>query len=120
MKSIVAKPVVIILPVFISCILRLPFIRASKLLLRFNPLSPSISISIDTYKCCLIDGITRLHLYMNQYILYIMVKTTIDIPDEKWKKFSIKVIEEYGGRKKNDVIEELIDKYLKEKEKGAK
>ena len=46
-----------------------------------------------------------------------MVKTTIDIPDEKWKKFSIKVIEEYGGRKKNDVIEELIDKYLKEGEK---
>ncbi|HEY9387462.1 MAG TPA: hypothetical protein VIP70_10510 [Nitrososphaeraceae archaeon] len=49
-----------------------------------------------------------------------MVKTTIDIPDEKWKKFSIKVIEEYGGRKKNDVIEELIDKYLREKEKDKK
>jgi hypothetical protein len=28
---------------------------------------------------------------------------------------SIKVVEEYGGRKKNDVIEELIDKFLKEK-----
>jgi hypothetical protein len=28
----------------------------------------------------------------------------------------IKVIEEYGGRKKNNIIEELIDKYLKEKE----
>jgi hypothetical protein len=41
-----------------------------------------------------------------------MVKTTIDIPNEKWKKFSIKVIEDYGGRKKNDVIEELIDRYL--------
>jgi metal-responsive CopG/Arc/MetJ family transcriptional regulator len=46
-----------------------------------------------------------------------MVKTTIDIPDDKWKKFSIRVIEEYGGRKKNDVIEELIDKYLKERKK---
>ena len=44
-----------------------------------------------------------------------VVKTTIDIPDDKWKKFSIKVIEEYGGRKKNDVIEELIDKFLREK-----
>lgn len=44
-----------------------------------------------------------------------MVKTTIDMPDELWKKFSIRVIEEYGGRKKNDVIEELIKKYLKEK-----
>ena len=53
---------------------------------------------------------------MNPFIQYNVVKTTIDIPDEKWKKFSIKVIEEYGGRKKNDVIEELIDKYLKEGE----
>jgi hypothetical protein len=44
-----------------------------------------------------------------------MVKTTIDIPDDKWKKFSIKVIEEYGGRKKNDVIEALIDRFLKER-----
>jgi hypothetical protein len=44
-----------------------------------------------------------------------VVKTTINISDDKWKKFSIKVIEEYGGRKKNDVIEELIDKFLKEK-----
>ncbi|MDE1839365.1 MAG: hypothetical protein KGH87_05525 [Thaumarchaeota archaeon] len=45
-----------------------------------------------------------------------MVKTTINLPDELWKKFSIKVIEDHGGRKKNDVIEELIKKYLKEKQ----
>ncbi len=44
-----------------------------------------------------------------------MVKTTIDIPDELWKKFSIRVIEEYGGRKKNDIVQELLKKYLKEK-----
>lgn len=49
-----------------------------------------------------------------------MVKTTIDIPLEKWKKFSIKVIEEHGGRKKNDVIEALIDKYLGEKQEKKK
>jgi metal-responsive CopG/Arc/MetJ family transcriptional regulator len=49
-----------------------------------------------------------------------VVKTTIDIPDDTWKKFSIKVIEEYGGRRKNDVIKELIDTFLKEKEKGKK
>jgi metal-responsive CopG/Arc/MetJ family transcriptional regulator len=49
-----------------------------------------------------------------------VVKTTINIPDDKWKKFSIRVIEEYGGRKKNDVIEELIDKYLEEKWKAKK
>ena len=41
-----------------------------------------------------------------------MVKTTIDIPDELWKKFSITVIEEQGGRKKNDVIETLIEDYV--------
>ena len=44
-----------------------------------------------------------------------MVKTTIDMPDELWKKFSIKVIKVHGGRKKNDVIEELIKKYLRGK-----
>ena len=41
-----------------------------------------------------------------------MVKTTIDIPDEVWKKFSIKVIEDLGGRKKNDIIQSLIGFYL--------
>jgi hypothetical protein len=41
-----------------------------------------------------------------------MVKTTIDIDDERWKQFSIKVIEEYGGRKKNDVIEALVAEFL--------
>jgi metal-responsive CopG/Arc/MetJ family transcriptional regulator len=49
-----------------------------------------------------------------------MVKTTIDIPDDMWKKFSIRVIEEHGGRKKNDVIEELIEKYLKESKERSK
>lgn len=47
---------------------------------------------------------------------YRKVKTTIDIPEELWKKFSIKVIEKHGGRKKNDVIEELIKKYLVEED----
>ena len=42
-----------------------------------------------------------------------MVKTTIDIDDERWKRFSIKVIEDYGGRKKNDVIEALVEEFLK-------
>jgi len=41
-----------------------------------------------------------------------MVKTTIDIDDERWKRFSIKVIEEYGGRKKNDVIEALVQAFV--------
>ena len=41
-----------------------------------------------------------------------MVTTTINIPDETWKRFSITVMEELGGRKKNDVITELIEEYL--------
>ena len=43
-----------------------------------------------------------------------MVTTTITIPDETWKRFSITVMEELGGRKKNDVITELIEGYLNE------
>ena len=43
-----------------------------------------------------------------------MVTTTITIPDETWRRFSITVMEELGGRKKNDVITELIEGYLTE------
>jgi metal-responsive CopG/Arc/MetJ family transcriptional regulator len=42
------------------------------------------------------------------------VKTTIDIPEDMWKEFSIKVIQKHGGRKKNDVIQELLQKYIDE------
>jgi metal-responsive CopG/Arc/MetJ family transcriptional regulator len=42
------------------------------------------------------------------------VKTTIDIPEDLWRKFSTKVIEKHGGRKKNDVIQELLEKYIEE------
>lgn len=41
-----------------------------------------------------------------------MVKTTIDIDDEVWKKFSIAVIRKKGYRKKNEIIEQLIKEYL--------
>jgi len=43
-----------------------------------------------------------------------MVKTTIDIDDERWKRFSIKVIEDFGGRKKNDVMEALVEAFVKD------
>jgi len=42
------------------------------------------------------------------------IKTTIDIPEVMWKEFSIKVIQRHGGRKKNDVIQELLQKYIDE------
>ncbi len=40
------------------------------------------------------------------------VKTTINVDEELWKKFSIKVIEEKGLRKKNEVIEDLIRQFI--------
>lgn len=41
-----------------------------------------------------------------------MVKTTIDVDDELWKRFSIAVIGKKGYRKKNEIIEQLIREYL--------
>lgn len=43
------------------------------------------------------------------------VKTTINIDEELWKKFSIMVIQEKGYRKKNEVIEDLIREYIQKK-----
>jgi metal-responsive CopG/Arc/MetJ family transcriptional regulator len=43
------------------------------------------------------------------------IKTTINVEENLWRKFSIKVIEERGYRKKNNVIEELIEEYVKRK-----
>lgn len=43
------------------------------------------------------------------------IKTTINIDEELWKKFSVLVIEETGYRKKNEVIEELVRKYVNQK-----
>jgi metal-responsive CopG/Arc/MetJ family transcriptional regulator len=66
------------------------------------------------YSCLEGDKVIRVnpcYYYMDKP----SVKTTISIDQDLWKKFSIRVIEEHGGRKKNDVIEELIKKYLKEK-----
>jgi metal-responsive CopG/Arc/MetJ family transcriptional regulator len=41
-----------------------------------------------------------------------VIKTTISIDKKLWEDFSIKVIKEKGGRKKNDVIAELLRQYL--------
>lgn len=42
-----------------------------------------------------------------------MVKTTFEIEDELYKKFTIKVIQKLGGRKNNEVVSELIKEYVK-------
>lgn len=41
-----------------------------------------------------------------------MVKTTIEVDDDLWKRFSILVLRERGERKKNQVISELIKDYV--------
>ena len=49
------------------------------------------------------------------------VKTTINIDEDLWKKFSIISIQKHGGRKKNDMITQLIKDYVeKNEEKGSK
>lgn len=50
----------------------------------------------------------------------VKTKTSINIDEELWKRFSIRVIEKHGGRKKNDVTEELLEKYLKGEHHGKK
>lgn len=39
-------------------------------------------------------------------------KTTISIDEQLWTDFSITVLKKHGGRKKNDVIEQLLRKYI--------
>ena len=46
------------------------------------------------------------------------IKTTINIDEDLWKRFSILVIQEKGYRKKNEVIEELIKEYVDRKEEN--
>jgi len=43
------------------------------------------------------------------------VKTTINIDEELWRKFSVLVIKEKGTRKKNEIIEQFIRDYVNEK-----
>lgn len=44
------------------------------------------------------------------------IKTTINVDEDLWKKFSILVIQEKGYRKKNYVIEELIREFTQKRE----
>jgi hypothetical protein len=45
------------------------------------------------------------------------VKTTINLDEELWKKFSIKVIQRYGGRKKTDIFEALAEAFVNSPQK---
>ncbi len=44
------------------------------------------------------------------------IKTTITIDEDIWKRFTLIVIEKYGYRKKNMVIEQLIREFIREHE----
>ena len=43
------------------------------------------------------------------------IKTTINIDENLWRKFSHLVIEERGFRKKNEIIEDLIKQYTEKR-----
>ncbi len=40
------------------------------------------------------------------------MKTTINLEDELWKQFSVKVIQEFGGRKKTDIFQALAEAFV--------
>jgi len=44
------------------------------------------------------------------------IKTTISIDEKLWTDFSVIVIKKHGGRKKNDIIEQLILEYVEKNE----
>jgi len=44
-----------------------------------------------------------------------MVKTTIEVDDELWKRFSLLVLREKGERKKNEVIVKILKDYVEQR-----
>ena len=44
------------------------------------------------------------------------IKTSISVDEELWKKFSITVLQKEGNRKLSEVIESLIEQYIKNNE----
>ncbi|MEM2926583.1 MAG: hypothetical protein QXO94_03875 [Candidatus Bathyarchaeia archaeon] len=44
-----------------------------------------------------------------------MVKTTIEVDDDLWRRFSLLILRERGERKKNEVIQELLKSYIERK-----
>jgi len=44
-----------------------------------------------------------------------MVKTTIEVNDDLWRRFSLLVLRERGERKKNEVIVEVLRNYVEQR-----
>jgi hypothetical protein len=51
----------------------------------------------------------------NPYIRETVVKTTIEVDDELWKRFSLLVLRERGDRKKNEVIVKILRDYVEQR-----
>ena len=47
-----------------------------------------------------------------------IVKTTITVEEDLWTRFGIIVLKKHGGRKKTEVVEQLIKEYV-EKNEGS-
>jgi len=45
----------------------------------------------------------------------VMVKTTIEVDDDLWRRFSLLVLQERGERKKNEVIANLLKDYVEQR-----
>ena len=45
------------------------------------------------------------------------VKTTISIDEKLWTDFGVIVLKKHGGRKKNDIIEQLLRDYISKNNK---
>ena len=46
-----------------------------------------------------------------------MTRTTLDIDDDLWKRFSVQVIYKHGNRYKKDVMIELVKAWTEREEK---
>ena len=46
------------------------------------------------------------------------LKTTINVDTNLWTRFGIIVLKKHGGRKKNDIIEQLIQEYVEKNEEN--
>ena len=44
------------------------------------------------------------------------VKTTIAVDDDLWTRFGIIVLKKHGGRKKKDIVVQLIREYVEKNE----
>ena len=81
-----------------------------------HAVSPSIHTYVDVmairFALSPSRGVTFIRLDVDTLGGRHMVKTTVNLEDDLWKKFSIKVIQDYGGRKKTEIFEALAEAFV--------